>query len=386
MIISRKNIRGFWLKLHLILALIFGLLFAVLGLTGSSNVFYYELREWGLPKPVKENTQAALPLDAILQSVKAQHPQRNGGWSFLLPGYGAEYLLVEYPRPEETREKLFAPLEILIDPYTGQVADQRFWGQSVPSMLYELHAALMLGELGKNVGLIGFKFVSGLGAALFVLCLSGLYLWWPRNGKFKQALTVKHRARPERLCYDMHKIFGFYGSLILLILAFTGFSFAYSDVFLPIVRLFSPVDDEHLHESKLNSVRAEATKSALTISEILAIADRVFPNAELRMVNTPDGADGVFMVAKRQLGEANRKRPRSKVWIDQYNGKVLAVQDPNRFTSGETFFNVLWPLHDGQALGIVGRIVWCCVGFIPLGLYVTGILWWLYKGRKKQLV
>lgn len=386
MTMSRKNLRRFCLKLHLILALTFGFLFVILGLTGASNVFYYELREWGLPKPVKENTQSALPLDAILQSVKALHPRRSGGWSLLLPGYGAAYLWVEYPKPEETQDKLFAPLEVIVDPYTGKIVDQRFWGQSIPSMFYELHAALMLGEIGKNIGLIGLKFVSGLGVALFVLCLSGLYLWWPRNGKFKQALTVKHRSRPERLCYDVHRIFGFYGSLILLILAFTGFSFAYSDALLPIVRLFSPVNDEYLHEANLNSVRVEATKSALTIREILAIADSVFPTAELRMVNTPDGAEGVFMVAMRQPGEANCKRPRSKVWIDQYSGKVLAVQDPTRFTAGETFFNMLWPLHNGQALGVVGRIIWCCIGFIPLGLYVTGILWWLYKGGNKQIV
>jgi len=61
------------------------------------------------------------------------------------------------------------------------------------------------------------------------------------------------------------------------------------------------------------------------------------------------------MVAKRQADEVNRQRPLSKVWIDQYSGKVLAVQDPNKFTPGETFLNLLWPLHDGQALGLPVR-------------------------------
>lgn len=381
---SRKNLRGLWLKLHLILALVLGVLFAILGLTGSSNVFYYELREWSLPKPAKELTQSALPLDAILQNVKSQHPQRHGGWSLLLTGYGAQYLLVEYPRPEETREKLFAPLEILIDPYTGQIADQRFWGQSIPSMLYELHAALMLGELGKDVGKMASKFVCGSGAALFLSCLSGLYLWWPRNGKFKPALTVKRKASPKRLCYDLHKTFGFYGAPILLVLAFTGFSFAYSDALRPIVKQFSPVAENHLRPPQVKSEHP-SDRAPLTIAQAVAVADKVFPNAELRMVNTPDGPDGVFMVAKRQPGEANRKRPRSKVWIDQYSGKVLAVQDPNRFTAGETFFNLLWPLHDGQAFGLPGRILWCIAGFIPLALYVTGIIRWLQKrsGRRR---
>jgi uncharacterized iron-regulated membrane protein len=61
------------------------------------------------------------------------------------------------------------------------------------------------------------------------------------------------------------------------------------------------------------------------------------------------------------------------VWIDQYSGKVLAVQDPNQFTAGETFLNLMWPLHSGEAFAFAGRILWCVIGFAPLILYVSGI-------------
>ena len=72
------------------------------------------------------------------------------------------------------------------------------------------------------------------------------------------------------------------------------------------------------------------------------------------------------------------------MWIDQYNGKVLAVQDPNQFTAGETFLNLMWPLHSGEALGLAGRILWCVTGFAPLILYVSGIIRWLQKRRAKR--
>jgi uncharacterized iron-regulated membrane protein len=91
------------------------------------------------------------------------------------------------------------------------------------------------------------------------------------------------------------------------------------------------------------------------------------------------------MVAKKQAGEANSRAPRSKVWIDQYSGRVLAIQNPSEFTAGGTLFNLMWPLHDGQVLGLPGRILWCIVGFAPLVLYVTGILRWLQKRRAKRL-
>jgi uncharacterized iron-regulated membrane protein len=61
------------------------------------------------------------------------------------------------------------------------------------------------------------------------------------------------------------------------------------------------------------------------------------------------------------------------VWIDKYSGKVLAVQDPNQFAAGETFLNLMWPLHSGEAFAFVGRILWCVMSFAPLILYVSGI-------------
>ena len=117
----------------------------------------------------------------------------------------------------------------------------------------------------------------------------------------------------------------------------------------------------------------------------MAQADTIFPDAELRGVETPDGKEGVYSISKRQSGEANHRWSRSKVWIDQYSGKVLSVQDPNQFTAGETFLNLMWPLHSGEALGFAGRILWCIAGLAPLVLYVTGILRWLQKRKAKQV-
>ncbi|NOT84458.1 MAG: PepSY domain-containing protein [Methylococcaceae bacterium] len=379
---SRKKIRKFWLNVHLLLAMMFGFVFVILGLTGSCNVFYSELGELGLPAIANQNQTQPRSLDDIMQTIKAAHPQRTGAWAIVLPGYLSDYLWVEYPKPEETQDELFAPLEILVNPYTGELVKQHFWGRTLISLIYELHADLVMGKISKEMGEIGFKVVCFFGIFLMVSCLSGLYLWWPRGGKLKQAVTIKPHASPERFYFDLHKTTGFYSAIVLLILAFTGFAFSYKDYITPLVQVFSSVKKDHLKNPTLKSTVIEYGQP-ISIAQAIAVADQVFPGAELRGIGTPEGKDGVYMVAKRQAGETNRKRPRSKVWIDQYSGKVLAVQDPNQFTAGETFMNVLWPLHDGQILGLPGRILWCLVGFAPLVLYVTGILRWLQKRRAK---
>ncbi|MDO9269103.1 MAG: PepSY-associated TM helix domain-containing protein [Methylobacter sp.] len=384
---SRKNLRKFWLNLHLTIALTVGFEFVILGLTGSCIVFYNELEEWGLPAVPVTSQSRMRSLDDILHTVKAAHPQRTGGWNMILPGYQSDYVWVSYPKPEETKDELFAPLQILVDPYSGEIVSENFWGRTLISLVYEVHAAFVTGKISAEMGKTGFKVVCFFGVFLFFSSLSGLYLWWPRGGKFKQALTIKPHSSPQRFYFDLHKTIGFYSSALLLVIAFTGFAFGYKDTITPLVSYFSAVKADHLKAPMLKSSVLDLSPP-ISIAQAAVIADQVFPGAELRGIDTPNGKEGVYMVAKRQAGEANRQRPRSKVWIDQYSGKVLAVQDPGKFTAGETFLNLLWCLHDGEFLGLPSRILWCVTGFAPLALYITGILRWLQKrdARNKRLV
>jgi uncharacterized iron-regulated membrane protein len=208
-------------------------------------------------------------------------------------------------------------------------------------------------------------------------------LWWPRQGKFVKAISFKRRASPERFYFDLHKISGFYTAPILIVLAFTGFTFSYSDYIKPLIQWFSPVRPGHLTTPDLKS-EFVTDERPISITDAVAIANGIFPDGELRAVETPDGKTGVYLVEIRQMGEANRLRPRTRVWIDQYSGKVLAIHDPNRFTAGETFLNLMWPLHSGEALGLPGRVAWSIAGFSPLLLYFSGLIRWLQKRKAAQ--
>jgi uncharacterized iron-regulated membrane protein len=377
----RRRFRAFWLKVHLFIALAAGFVFVVLGLTGSVNVFFRELEELGLPTQTHhESDVQPHSLDEIMQTLTAAHPQRKGQWILVLPGYGKTYLWAIYPNPEETMDEFYAPLRVLVDVYSGEILKESFWGQTLSTLIYEIHASFLLGKLGSKPGKLGFDIVCFSGLLLLLSALSGLYLWWPRWNKMKTAITFKRRASPERFYFDLHKVTGFYAATVLVTLAFTGFSFSYDDYLKPLIRCFSPIGAEHLKDPELKSESAAGGRR-ISIADAVAIADSVFPGAELRGVQTPDGPDGVYVIEKRQSGEANRLRPRTKIWIDQYTGKVLAVQDPNQFTAGETFLNLMWPLHSGEAIGLPGRIAWCVIGFTPLILYVSGIVRWLQKRK-----
>lgn len=380
-----KTVRKFWLGVHVYIALSLGFMFVILGLTGAFNVFYYELEELGLPAVHKEAYAQPRSYDDIMRIVKAAHPQRQGPWNLYLPGDNHQYLWASYAKPAETAGELFAPLQVLIDPYTGKIVHENFWGRTIWSLVYQVHATLAMGRVDARIGRAVFKFICFLGVFLFISALSGLYLWWPRAGKYRQAVTIKSGASAERFFFDLHKTAGFYSSIILLILAFSGFAFGYRDPIKSVIGCFSEIKAERFKAPATVKSDYRNQTQTISIDSAVAIADRVFPGAPLRWLETPGDREGVYIIEKRQNGEASRTRPRSKVWIDQYSGNVLAVEDPNRFTIGETFLNVLWPLHSGEAFGFFGRVLWCAVGLAPLVLYVTGLIRWRQKRKAMQL-
>jgi uncharacterized iron-regulated membrane protein len=81
--------------------------------------------------------------------------------------------------------------------------------------------------------------------------------------------------------------------------------------------------------------------------------------------------------------------PHRQIWVDPYDGTILAVNDPHQYTAGQKFLEWQYPLHSGEAFGLPGRIFVLILGFVPLLLYVTGLIRWLQKrraaGRKERV-
>jgi uncharacterized iron-regulated membrane protein len=380
----RKSLRSLWLSVHLYMALVVGFIFVILGLTGSANVFFFELEELGLPDVSAENQVQPQSLDAIFKTVQTAHPDKTKSWTLSLPDNSSDYLWIAYPKPEEKVDEFYAPLRVLVDPYTGKIVSESFWGDTVWTFIYEIHADFLTGFISPDVGQLGFDIICFSGLFLLVSLLSGVYLWWPHSGNFKKAVTIKKDASPQRFYFDLHRMTGFYSAIILLILAFTGFTFSYDEYVKPLVQCFSAVKEGHLKDPDIKSI-AVGNNHPISIAQAVGVANGVFPDSVLREIKTPDGKEGIYVVGMMQPGDANHKSPRSKVWIDQYSSKILATQDPNQFTAGETFLNLMWPLHSGEALGLTGRIIWFLMGFAPMVLYASGLVRWLHKRKAKQL-
>jgi len=74
---------------------------------------------------------------------------------------------------------------------------------------------------------IGYTVVGIMGALLIISMLTGLLLWYPLTGKWRQAFVIKKHASKARLNFDLHKTSGIYSLIIIIPVLFSG---VYMDV------------------------------------------------------------------------------------------------------------------------------------------------------------
>jgi uncharacterized iron-regulated membrane protein len=365
--------RRFWLIIHLYIGLTIGLIFVIAGITGSALVFYVEIDEFINPSlqiQQQDTTQNRQSYDVLLSALQKSHPERTGSWRLEMPHHSQAMITARYYKPQETAHLHFAPYMVSVNPYTAEVVSSRFWGQTLMTWIYDLHYTLLLDKTGKLIMAI-------IGGIFLLLLITGVYLWYPRTHKFKQAFTFKRRSSIERLIFDVHKLNGIYGVIFLLLLTLSGILLELPDVFNPIIQRISPIYKTPIVYSSLPDISAER----ISVDKAVNIAQQVYPVALLRWIETPSNEKGTYIIMLYQHGEPSERFPKTLVTIDQYSGRVLNKRNPMQSTNGDWFVRMLHPLHSGEIGGIVGRCLVFISGLLPLILYVTGFIRW--KQKKK---
>ena len=365
--------RRLWLRIHLVLGLGCGTLFALLGLSGSALVFYPELDRWLNPAlQVSAPAPNPVSVDAVLARLRALHPQRQGPWRIERPLTPSTPITARYYQPVETRERAFAPLMLTLDPHTLKPTSQRFWGDYAVTWLYDLHYTLLLEGAGHTL-------VGVLGLLLVVSLATGLVLWWPSRQRLWRALLPWPRPGVVRRTYDLHTLAGVYGGLVLAVLAFTGAAMVFPNATREWVGAVWPVDAAAPTFSNL----VHHGQPLLSLDDAVAVAAVQLPGAEVRWVQTPGIQGGPVVLRLYQTGEPGRRFPHSYLHLHPASGEVLWMQDARQRPSGARLLAWVHPLHNGEAFGEVGRWLACFAGLLPSLLLLTGWLRWQQKRRAR---
>ncbi|RKP51892.1 PepSY-associated TM helix domain-containing protein [Pararobbsia silviterrae] len=225
-------------QLHLWIGLVLGVYFAFLGLTGSTLVFKTEIERALAPDLYEVAVPASSTrerIDTLLAGFQRAHPGVTS-FSARLPQSPDDALIINYipATPPDWHGPTINPYspvepmvsqgrhdrhEVFIDPYTGRTLGDHLVGGTFFYVVHNLHAHLLLEGYG-------YAFHTYAVLILFVLVVSGLWLWWPSlthfRKQFKARTRIKFGASFKRIVVDLHNTAGFYAFVVLLAIVTTA--------------------------------------------------------------------------------------------------------------------------------------------------------------------
>jgi uncharacterized iron-regulated membrane protein len=259
------------LKLHLVLALVAGIVIVSLGVSGSIMAFEPEIEHLthraqmdvtpaGAPRPITE----------VIAAVAQAYPGTPISAVTLGATSSRAYAV-------STRNGV-----VYVDPYTLEIKGLRPGGPDWLSTIHQIHLRL-------NVPW-GKPYVAWSGVIMLFLVLSGLYLWWPA----KRASVTTGKS-PFRTWYDWHNAVGIFSFVFLLILSATGVFIGFESSAVP---LAYRVTGSAPAPSVSPKVRAQPGVAQISPDAALEIARAALPGATPFMVPVVSPTDAYNVRAR----------------------------------------------------------------------------------------
>ncbi len=350
----RRRLRAGLSWLHLWIGLTVGTLFAVLGLSGTVLTFHPELLLAQHPRlaaqqPVADGAVLARVMDAWSQrgltSVGLPRPS--------LPAWEAYF--------SDGSRRYF-------DTGSGELLLTRTTGNDWLLWLHDLHAHLLGGETGEEI----------LGIAGWIACfmlLSGLYLWWPRLGRWFAHLRP-YANPPVRRWLTWHRSAGALTLPLLLLVTVCGVGMVYNaGARTLLVGLFGGGDPP-------KPPQVEAGERPTDWVRTLAGAQAALPGAQLTRVAVP--RQGQALGFRARMRDEWHPNGRSLVFVDGADGTVLGTHDATAQRAGARATEAIYPLHIGAVGGLPYRLAVAFAGLLPGFLLVCGFLLWRRRGAARR--
>jgi uncharacterized iron-regulated membrane protein len=374
------SVRTILQQIHLWLAIALCVPLVALGISGSVLVYHDEIED--LFRASAPHTASGTPHTPaeILAAAQATAPDRTPLMLRLAAAPG-EPALVRLSRPRGERppaggSPFAGGIQLWVDPVSLAIVDRPSLATPTIRFLHDLHGNLLIG------GRDGRVVVGWFGVVMLFMSVSGLVLWWPR-GRWGPAFTVKRGARGFRLHRELHGAVGIWSLAILLVVSFSGAYIAFPTEMGAMVTGVFPGRDLRAAATGLR-VQPARGPTPLDLEKGLALARETVGNAVLRVAFLPGRPDQPMRLGLVRDGHSDGA-PMIVVFVDQWAGRVIEVQDPRAFTTGETIMAWQRAVHEGSGLGPVYRLLVFLSGLaIPL-FVITGIAMWLLKrGANKR--
>jgi uncharacterized iron-regulated membrane protein len=379
---QQSRLRRALFQIHLWVGLIESLYVIVIGLSGSALVFRQELEQKIEPHLhfVQPASQSA-SWNAVVATICAGNPGfRVEALVYPRQADQSAYVILEPAREKVGRQQTRT---YYFNPYSGQVLGEENSLEGPLGWITNLHYYLFAGTSGLVVNGV-------MASGLFVLCLTGIVLWWPGIRRWTNALTIRLNSSWRRLNWDLHTVVGLWCSVVLAVIAFTGMYFAFP-VPIGTVTVLATGGNPKQTAALLAPPRLSKTNNAraLSLDEVLQVVKSSFPaDTSAAFLMFSDGPDGIYTA----VGYRRDAAPYAQgitLSIDPHSGEILKRVGTTQYPLGMRITQYFYTLHFGSfggngALGILVKILWVILGVVAAALGVTGVLmyWNRYLSKK----
>ncbi|WP_218044805.1 PepSY-associated TM helix domain-containing protein [Kiloniella majae] len=394
--ISQKFYRAVW-RWHFYAGLYVSPFLLVLAVTGLIMIYFNSI-ETRFGEKLYVTPQEEMLLPTVQQKAVAN-------------AYPDSAITQYLPPPEADRTSLFTvnvdgvKTLVSVDPYTAKIVGAVEKDSTWFYFASDIHGSLLIGDLGDRL----LEIAAGL---TIVLIATGLYLWWPRDGKgLKRALVPDLSEKGRSLWKDLHVSIGFYISVILFFFLISGLSWAgvWGGKFVQPWSTFPaekwdnvPLSDEvhgMMNDGAIKEVPwgIELTKMPLSGSDAgtigipegyainlnsMVVLARSIGFDEQFHINFPGSSTGVYTItADSWDGDTETPTNDRTVHVDQYTGKVLAEVGYEDYSLMAKSMAIGTALHQGD-MGWWNTILNALVCLAVIFLCISGIImWWIRRPK-----
>ncbi|MFT7899684.1 PepSY-associated TM helix domain-containing protein [Tenacibaculum ascidiaceicola] len=346
-------------KIHLWLGLSCGVIASFSGLTGALYVWQPEITSLLNPKLLKVENFSKINEKTILSSAYFLATQNEGEVSkVFLPYREQQTISINY----KDRKTLY------YHPETRVFLGEKSMSIQFFETLLKLHRTLGIPTIG--------KYIMGTSTLLFCFFLltTGFYMWWKAyKNNLSKGFTMKWKPKKKRFYFNLHKIFGIYFLLPLLVIALTGGYFTYYKTYKSALSIFNNSDkivlDEEAKQEKIFS-----------LEEAILQTDGKYA---LRAIYYPKDSLGVYKLRyiKDRFIEAGFRKTKEMELNPQ--GKLRTLSSFDFDSNNNRIAAQFYPIHIGEIAGILGRFLVFFSGLVPLVLLITGFK--VYSAKRKRL-
>jgi uncharacterized iron-regulated membrane protein len=195
--------RAMW-RWHFYAGLIVLPVLAMMAVTGALYLYKPEIEAILYPVRVEARPGAPLPPSRIIAAVERAEGAKAS----------------QLTRPASAQESWRVTLKSddggtlvdFVDPHDGHILGQMRDG-GVMQTIRDLHSLILTGPVGNRL-------VEVVAGWAIILCITGLYLRWPRRGS--PAVAIRGRPGGRLFWRDLHGTLGFVSAAVILFLAITG--------------------------------------------------------------------------------------------------------------------------------------------------------------------